>query len=61
MDRHQWVDDGQLPALLDNLIAEGKMPPMALVMVDGAKSFYQGPVERFLIRELLPQTSYNFV
>ncbi|GAA4504431.1 alpha/beta hydrolase [Pseudaeromonas paramecii] len=55
MDRHQWVDDGQLPALLDNLIAEGKMPPMALVMVDGGKSFYQGPIERFLIRELLPQ------
>lgn len=57
MDRHQWVDDAQLPVLLDNLIAEGKMPPLALVMVDGGKSFYQGPIERFLIRELLPQAA----
>lgn len=37
------MDDAQLPVLLDNLIAEGKMPPLALVMVDGGKSFYQGP------------------
>ena len=57
MDRHQWVDDGELPTLLDNLIAQKKIPPMALLMVDGGKSFYQGPTERFLMQDLLPNTA----
>lgn len=57
MDRHQWVNDGELPTLLDNLIARQKIPPMALLMVDGGKSFYQGPTERFLMQDLLPQTA----
>jgi enterochelin esterase-like enzyme len=56
MDRHQWVNDGDLPSLLDNLIAQKKIPPMALLMVDGGKSFYQGPTERFLMQDLLPHT-----
>jgi len=56
MDRQQWVQDGQLPALLDTLIAEHTMPAMALLMVDGGKSFYQGDVADFLMQELLPQT-----
>ena len=57
MDRHQWVNDGDLPTLLDNLIAQKKIPPMALLMVDGGKSFYQGPTERFLMQDLLPHTA----
>ena len=57
MDRHQWINDGELPALLDNLIARQKIQPMALLMVDGGKSFYQGPTERFLMQDLLPQTA----
>ena len=57
MDRHQWVKDGELPTLLDNLIAQKKIPPMALLMVDGGKSFYQGPTERFLMQDLLPNTA----
>ena len=57
MDRHQWVKDGELPILLDNLIAQKKIPPMALLMVDGGKSFYQGPTERFLMQDLLPNTA----
>jgi enterochelin esterase-like enzyme len=57
MDRHQWVNDGDLPTLLDNLIAQNKIPPMALLMVDGGKSFYQGPTERFLMQDLLPHTA----
>ena len=56
MDRHQWVNDGELPILLDNLIAQKKIPPIALLMVDGGKSFYQGPTERFLMQDLLPHT-----
>ncbi|MGL4207023.1 MAG: hypothetical protein ACRCRW_13010, partial [Aeromonadaceae bacterium] len=28
MDRQQWVKDGELPTLLDNLIAQKKIPPM---------------------------------
>lgn len=57
MDRQQWVKDGELPTLLDNLIAQKQIPPMALLMVDGGKSFYQGPTERFLMQELLPNTA----
>ncbi len=57
MDRHQWVNDGDLPTLLDNLIASQKIQPMALLMVDGGKSFYQGPTERFLMQDLLPHTA----
>lgn len=57
MDRHQWVNDGDLPTLLDNLIAQKKIPPLALLMVDGGKSFYQGPTERFLMQDLLPHSA----
>ena len=34
------------------------IPPMALLMVDGGKSFYQGATEQFLIRDLLPQVGH---
>lgn len=57
MDRQQWVNDGELPTLLDNLIAQKKIPPIAVLMVDGGKSFYQGPTERFLMQDLLPHTA----
>ena len=57
MDRQQWVNDGELPTLLDNLIAQKKIPPIAVLMVDGGKSFYQGPTERFLMQDLLPHTT----
>lgn len=52
--RRQWLDDGQLPALLDHLIASGELPPLAVVMPDGGTSFYQGDTEKYLIDELLP-------
>lgn len=57
MDRQQWVKDGNLPTLLDNMIAKKQIPPMALLMVDGGKSFYQGPTERFLMQDLLSHTA----
>ena len=53
-DRHQWLDDGQLPNLLDHLISSGEMPPLAVVMPDGGTSFYQGDTEKYLMEELLP-------
>ena len=43
--------------LLDNLIVQKKIPPIAVLMVDGGKSFYQGPTERFLMQDLLPHTA----
>ncbi|MBQ1783175.1 MAG: hypothetical protein II007_05960 [Gammaproteobacteria bacterium] len=52
--RRQWLDDGQLPALLDHLIASGQLPPLAVVMPDGGTSFYLGDTEKYLIEELLP-------
>ena len=52
--RRQWLDDGQLPALLDRLIASGELPPLAVVMPDGGTSFYLGDTEKYLIEELLP-------
>ena len=58
MDRQQWVADGELPTLLDNLIAGQQIPPLAVVLVDGGKSFYQGATEQFLIRDLLPQVGH---
>lgn len=57
MNRHQWVEDGQLPNLLDNLIAQQQLPPMAVVMVEGGTGYYRGNTERYLMEELLPQAA----
>ncbi|WP_026957184.1 alpha/beta hydrolase [Aliagarivorans taiwanensis] len=56
-NRNQWFAEGQVDILLDRLIAQGELPPVALVTLDAGDSYYLGDVERFIIEQLLPSAS----
>ncbi len=60
-DNHTgWVQFGEINRLADQAIADGTIPPMILIMPDGAKSFYINSYDRkemyedFFIQEFIP-------
>ena len=55
---HEWIEQGDVPALLDRLIAEDRMPPVMAVMPDAGTSWYvdsaRGAMESAVMEDLLP-------
>jgi enterochelin esterase-like enzyme len=55
---HDWIEQGDVPALLDRLIAEDRMPPVVAVMPDAGTSWYvnsaKGAMENAIMDDLLP-------
>ena len=55
---HEWIEQGDVPALLDRLIAEDRMPPVVAVMPDAGTSWYvnsaKGAMENAIMDDLLP-------
>ena len=55
-----WVQFGEVNRLADKAIADGTIPPMIIIMPDGAKSFYINSYdgkelyEDFFIKEFIP-------
>lgn len=55
---HDWIDQGDVPALLDRLIGEDRLPPVVAVMPDAGTSWYvnssKGAMESAFMEDLLP-------
>ncbi len=53
-----WIEQGDVPALLDRLIAEDRLPPVVAVMPDAGTSWYvnspKGAMESAFMEDLLP-------
>ena len=61
-----WVQFGDVQAIVDKGIKEGKITPMIIVMPDGEKTFYMNDAkgkyafEDFFIKELIPHIEKDF-
>ncbi|BEU04384.1 hypothetical protein OAG1_31840 [Agarivorans sp. OAG1] len=50
----QWLVDGKIQHLMDNLIAKQAIKPFILLMPSGEQSYYTGEYEQLIMQELLP-------
>ncbi len=59
-DENAWVELGSLPRIMDNLLAEGKIEPMIVVMPNGNPSKQAAPGETTENLAYKPQMSNKF-
>jgi enterochelin esterase-like enzyme len=68
-NEYGWGNQGRVPEIMDNLIAEGKIKPFLIVMTygmtndvrpGGMQDFKIEPFETVLVKELIPYTDAHF-
>ncbi|WP_163132153.1 alpha/beta hydrolase-fold protein [Agarivorans sp. Alg241-V36] len=59
-DYKQWIVDGKIQHLMDNMIADKSIEPFIVLMPSAGTSYYQGKHESFIMQELLPHLAEQY-
>ncbi|WP_406609312.1 alpha/beta hydrolase-fold protein [Agarivorans sp. JK6] len=59
-DYKQWVIDGKIQHLMDNMIANKSIEPFIVLMPSAGTSYYKGQHESFIMQELLPHVAEQY-
>ncbi|UPW19656.1 alpha/beta hydrolase-fold protein [Agarivorans sp. TSD2052] len=56
----QWIIDGKIQHLMDNMIANKSIEPFIVLMPSAGTSYYKGQHESFIMQELLPHVAEQY-